>query len=90
MITPRNVIRHELIGLAAEVVRASNPAQTGIRGRIVDETKRTLVFLTERGLRRIPKRFTVFRLELPDGTMVEVQGSALEMSPEKRVTIRGS
>jgi ribonuclease P protein subunit POP4 len=88
MISPQNVLRHELIGLDVLVVCASNPNQIGVSGRIIDETRNTLVVRTERGTKRIPKRFSVFRLRLPDGTTVEVDGSALETQPEKRITMR--
>ena len=88
MISSRNVLRHELIGLDVLVTRASNPGHAGGSGRIVDETRNTLVILTERGEKRIPKRFSVFRLRLPDGTTVDVDGSSLEMQPERRITMR--
>ena len=88
MISPRNVLRHEMIGLDVLVTCASNPGHVGVRGRIIDETRNTLVILTERGEKRIPKRFSVFRFRLPGGTAVDVDGSSLEMQPERRITMR--
>ena len=88
MISPQNVIRHELIGLDVLVVHASNPAQTGISGRIIDETRNMLIIAAERGVRKIPKRLSTFRITLPDGRMVEVNGSVLVMAPEKRITMQ--
>ena len=88
MISPQNVLRHELIGLDVLVVRASNPGHVGVSGRIIDETKNTLVILTGRGETRIPKRFSVFRIRLPDGTTVEIDGSSLETQPERRISMR--
>ncbi|MCK8518022.1 ribonuclease P protein component 1 [Methanoculleus sp. 7T] len=88
MISPQNVLRHELIGLDVLVARASNPGHVGVSGRIVDETRNTLVIRTERGEARIPKRFSIFRLRLPDGTTVDVDGSSLEMQPERRISMR--
>jgi ribonuclease P protein subunit POP4 len=55
MITPGNILRHELIGLPVEVVHASNPAQQGIAGRVVDETRNMVVIETSRGTKRIEK-----------------------------------
>jgi ribonuclease P protein subunit POP4 len=86
MITPQNVLRHELIGLDVLVTGASNPAQVGISGLIVDETRNMLSIQTAMGLKRIAKKMAVFRLSLPDGTIVEVQGSALVNAPERRIT----
>lgn len=88
MISPQNVLRHELIGLDVLVTCASNPGHVGVSGRIVDETKNTLVIRTERGEARIPKRFSIFRLRLPDGTTVDVDGSSLETQPERRISMR--
>ena len=88
MISPQNILRHELIGLDVLVARASNPGHVGVSGRIIDETKNTLVILTGRGETRIPKRFSVFRIRLPDGTTVEIDGSSLETQPERRISMR--
>ncbi len=86
MITSGNILRHELMGLPVEVVHAANPAQQGISGRVVDETRNTLVIATPRGEKRIGKAHATFRLTLPDGTVVDVSGSALVARPEKRIT----
>ena len=87
MIVPRNVIRHELIGLDVLVVHASNPTQQGVTGQIVDETKNMLIIHAGSGIKRIQKNTSVFRLALPDGTRVDVQGSVLVMAPEKRLNL---
>jgi len=87
MISSQNVLRHELIGLDVLVVNASNPAQVGISGRIIDETRNTLVILGEGGQLRVPKRFSIFRLTLPGGVRVEIDGSVLAMPPERRINM---
>ncbi|WP_292521039.1 ribonuclease P protein component 1 [Methanoculleus sp.] len=88
MISPQNVLRHELIGLDVLVASASNPGHVGVSGRIIDETRNTLIIQTGRGEKRIPKRFSVFRIRLPDGTLVDVDGSSLEAQPERRISMR--
>ena len=85
MITKENILRHELLGLPVEVVRAANPAQVGIAGRIVDETRNMLVIESARGIRRVEKAHATFRLGLPEGTVVDVSGSALVSQPERRI-----
>jgi len=87
MITPRNVVRHELIGLDVLVVGASNPATIGITGQIIDETRNMLIVNTRVGIKKIPKDTGVFRITLPEGTVVDIRGSALVMAPEKRVNL---
>jgi ribonuclease P protein subunit POP4 len=42
MITPENLARHELIGLACRVRESSNRALIGLEGRVVDESRQTL------------------------------------------------
>ena len=86
MITAGNILRHELIGLPVEVVHAANPAQEGIAGSIVDETRNMLVIETSRGIKRIGKAHATFRIRIPDGTVVDVSGSALVSQPEKRIS----
>lgn len=84
-ITARNILRHELIGLDVEVVRDSNPCNASIRGRVVDETRNTLLIEGEDRERRVAKETAVFRFKLPDGAAVEVEGAALVGRPEDRV-----
>jgi ribonuclease P protein subunit POP4 len=86
MISPRNILRHEFIGLDVLVVEATTPQHRGITGRDIDETRNTLVIRTQCGDRRVPKPNTRFRFSLPEGVKVEVDGSALVMAPEKRIT----
>ncbi|MBI4363164.1 MAG: ribonuclease P protein subunit [Euryarchaeota archaeon] len=87
-LTRRNLLQHELIGLEAEVARSSNPGLRGLRGRVVDETQRTLVLETPRGTRRVPKEAAHFAFTLPGGERVEVEGRRLLARPEDRVSLR--
>ncbi len=59
MITAGNVVRHELIGLTAEVVKSHNSA--GLKGKIVDESYKTLVI----GGKRVFKDAVTITLTLP-------------------------
>ncbi len=86
MITTRNILRHELIGLPVTVVRASNPQHRGITGTVIDETRNTFRIRTVSGEKVIPKHPNTFRFTLPEGTVVDVDGSALVMQPERRIT----
>jgi ribonuclease P protein subunit POP4 len=87
MITLQNILRHELIGLDVLVAGAANPLLLGIRGRIIDETKHMIAIQTVQGTKRIPKMHSRFRMHLPDGTFVEIDGSALILAPEKRINL---
>jgi ribonuclease P protein subunit POP4 len=85
MITPRNVARHELVGLCGCVVDSADTSLVGIEGRVVEETAHTLTFVVEDGDEKtVPKGYTVFEFELPDAT-VRVNGNAVDARPAERV-----
>jgi ribonuclease P protein subunit POP4 len=86
MISPQNVIRHELIGLDVLVSGASNPLHRGICGRIIDETKNLVVIMTLQGVKRIPKMHTRFQLHF-GSRIVEIDGSVMALAPEKRINL---
>ncbi|MGD2200434.1 MAG: ribonuclease P protein subunit [Candidatus Bathyarchaeota archaeon] len=82
--TPRNILQHELIGLETGVIRSRNHSQIGISGKIVDESRKTLMIQQGNELKRVSKRGATFRLSLKCGD-VEVEGEALYGRPEDRV-----
>jgi len=84
-LTARDILRHELIGLDVEVVRDRNPCNTSIRGRVIDESRHTLLIQQGEKAKRVAKRTAVFRFKLPECTAVDVEGSALVGRPEDRV-----
>ena len=83
-ISPRNVLRHELIGLEAGVVSSRNPSHRSVEGFIVDESMKTLVIERDGEAKRIPKRDATFIIKLPSG-LVEVEGAAMYGRSEDRV-----
>ena len=83
-ISSRNILRHELIGLEASVVRSRNPSHRAVEGFIVDESMKTLVIEQDGESKRVPKRDATFIIKLPTG-LVEVEGAALYGRPEDRV-----
>lgn len=87
MISPQNVLRHELIGMDILVSGAANPKQKGLSGRVIDETKNLLVIETPKGVRRIPKARSTFVVRLPGRETVEIDGSVMVLAPEKRINL---
>ena len=85
LITPQNILRHELIGLDVQVARAKDRNILHTKGRIVNETRNTLVVASHGKERLIPKGIAVFRFKLQDGTVVDVDGSRLVARPENRL-----
>ncbi len=85
MITPSNLVRHELIGLEVKVVKSTNPSQAGLSGRVVDESRNILTIETRAGVRNLPKDSCIFSFHLPSGEWVRVEGRLLVARPEDRV-----
>jgi len=89
MITAKNIARHELIGLKAEIVSSSNKTQIGAKGVVTDETRQTITIEIEKGKgnaveRNFAKDHCVFRFTLPSGEKVRVDGRLLVARPEDR------
>ena len=85
MISPGNIVNHELIGLKVEVVDAKNRTQIGTRGRVVDETMKILKIETERGEKTVEKKNAVFAFTIPSGRRVRVDGAVIAARPEDRI-----
>jgi ribonuclease P protein subunit POP4 len=86
MITPQNVIRHELVGLQVKVAHSSHRESIGIEGRVVNETKNTITLEDGAGNEKtIPKGSATFLFKLPDGSIVEINGKIIVSRPENRI-----
>ncbi len=83
-ITPHNLMKHELTGLEAQVIKSSDPAKIGITGKITGETKNLIKIETARGEKTLPKKECVFRISLGN-QKVDVQGEKLVGRPEDRI-----
>ena len=65
-LSPETLPRHELCGLRVRVASAPNPDLVGVTGRVVRETRNTLVVAARAGAdeRRVPKVESVLEFEL--------------------------
>jgi ribonuclease P protein subunit POP4 len=88
MITPKNLVRHELIGLRIKVDASANKSLIGTGGKVVDETKEMLTVKTEKGAKKVPKHSSDFIFTLPDNKKVRVEGRIIEKRPEDRIKIK--
>lgn len=82
---PKNIIKHELIGLHVKILESKNKSLVGLEGQIVDETKNMLTIKTNKGEKKVIKNHSTFELQLPNGEAVEVLGSILVGRPEARL-----
>ena len=86
-ITKKNIVRHELIGLKVKITSSPDPSQIGIEGTIIDEYKNLIVVKTDRGVKKIEKKYRIFHFSLPEGEKAVVNGSKIALRPEDRVKI---
>lgn len=83
-LTQKNVVQHELIGLEVEVVAAKNRALEGIRGKIIDETRETIVVEEEGRLKRLMKSQITIKTKIR-GEEILINGKILVGRPEERI-----
>ena len=85
MITPNNILSHELIGLHATIVNSPQPTVVGMSGTIIFETKNMLTLRTTAGPKKISKLSAErMKIWLSPSTCF-ISGSALIGRPEDRV-----
>lgn len=84
MITKENIMMHELIGLDVKVVRSPDRMMVGTRGKVVDETRNTLVLESAGREIVVSKAHNLFRFTLPCGGAVDVDGSLIALQPWDR------
>jgi len=84
-VTRSNIRYHELIGLEVTVREHTDPSLKGVSGRVVAETKKTLIIKTESGEKVVPKWGGVFTFKLPRTLRAEVWGGDIIGRPEERL-----
>ena len=84
MVTKTNILKHELIGLEIEVVEANNESMLGLKGKVVDETRNTLVIETKDGEKKILKKNLKIKIEV-SGEKIIITGTKLVGRPEDRI-----
>jgi len=84
MRTPSNILKHELIGLQVKVVESKVKSQVGFEGKIVDETRDTLLISTRRGEKKVLKRDVKIQTKVADEA-IKITGKNLVGKPEDRL-----
>ena len=83
MPTQKEIVRGELIGLSIEVIDAKNPSVVGIKGKIIDETKNTIVIQSDK-VKKLIKNQIKMKIKLKD-KIIEIDGKNLVGRPEDRI-----
>ena len=87
MITPENIVNHELIGLDTIIIASTNSQIVGLSGKIVDETKSMFVLETSNGMKSIPKSISQWGFEL-EGKKITLSGTSLLRRSYERVGVK--
>ncbi len=83
MITPQNIVRHELIGLE---VRVTDSSGTRTKGRVVDESRNTITVDVSGFEKKFIKDQCLFSFLLPvQKKWVKVDGRVIVARPEDRI-----
>lgn len=85
---PLSILRQDLIGLKAKVVRSPNMDCMNVDGRVIDETRNTVKILHGNKAKTIVKHTAVFHFTAENGPILEVDGKALIGRPEDRIKKR--
>ena len=82
-ITPENAAVHELIGLECTVAKSTDKGRAGLKGKVVDETRNTLVVESEGDEKIVPKNEAEFEFIVGD-EKARIKGMAIMFRPEQR------
>lgn len=83
-----SIVQDEFIGLAAKVVKCSNPSVVGLMGQVIDETRNTFTLSCNSERTVVIKDTAVFDFKLSNGTVVEIDGKIMMGRPEDRLKKR--
>ena len=78
------ILADELIGLRVKIVESTDPGREKIEGKVVDETRNTIIIETKSGDKTVPKAECTFSFHY-EGKWTKVDGRLLVARPEDRI-----
>ena len=78
----KSIFPYELIGEEVEVFESKNASNLGLRGKIIDETKSTIIIDHNGTMKTVLKSNITIRM-VKDGKLI--QGISLVKRPEERI-----
>lgn len=86
MMSPENVLLHEIIGLDIKIVESTDPTLNDVSGSIVFETRNTISIRTDSSVKQIAKKAaTKIEIRTHSGVCF-ISGSSLIGRPEDRTS----
>lgn len=86
MISPENVLVHEIIGLDIKIIESTDPTLNGVSGSIVFETRNTISIRTDSSIKQIAKKAAA-KIEIrAHSSVCFISGSSLIGRPEDRTS----
>jgi ribonuclease P protein subunit POP4 len=79
----KDIIRQEIIGSLAEVIDSKNKSNIGIKGKIIDETKNTIIIEDKQKRKRLFKNNITLKITIKNQTAA-IQGKLLSGKPKDR------
>jgi len=83
----KDIIKYELIGLKAKVIASKNKSNIGIEGKIIDETKSTIMIEKGEKQKRLFKNNIIIDVKF-NKRVVRIDGKLLAGRPKERVKIK--
>lgn len=80
----KSIVLSELIGLKVKVTKSLDPKQKGTVGKVIDETKNSLVLETKNGRKMIIKKISVFKFYSGNKSFT-VNGEEINFRPHERI-----
>lgn len=78
----------ELIGKSIKIIESKNKSNTGLRGKIIDETKNTLQIKTKQGSKKtLIKQNIIFTIKIGEKEY-KIKGEEIKASPEERIRLK--
>ncbi|MBW2994780.1 ribonuclease P protein subunit [Candidatus Woesearchaeota archaeon] len=80
-----NTYPEEIIGKTIEVVESKNSSNVGIKGKIIDETKKTILVKTKKGEKRLLKSNITIIIHHKNAQKSKISGTPETRSVSKRI-----
>jgi len=80
----KSITKYELIGSYAEIVDSANKSNIGIKGKIIDETKNTIVVEYKNKQKRLFKNNITLIIKIK-GKEYKIKGKLLAKRPKDRL-----